>query len=505
MISKILRFLVVFVLFVGILYVALCLLFPTDSVRHYAEKSLEKALKQEQTVEIKSIRISPLLNVTVKDFSMTPRTLDDEQHFETKGGEFDGYSCAPYIESMPFTIKEAFVSPKILKTVRNTPEGTFKLKFDAGSVEGDFKTRSKVMEVNAKGKDISLNEFALLSNLTKMQIYGALEFTLRTIIEKGKLAELNVDMTASNIAVCPKRLQLKSPSLPYIDLPFVVLGDVTAEFELKKDHLTIISLKSTGPDLQIDAKGDVWLKSAERTVPTLEIEADILPSEEWVKANNMKVLYQVCEKHDDGSIYLKLSGTTKKIKHDCGTPIPEPVEVVEAPKKPEPAKVETKDDKDKKDEPKKDDKKADEPPPPPPHDDARPDEPPPRKRGERRGPPPPPPGQSRPGGVAARQHAFEDSVAEEMRQIDSPRERRQRQSEVDMERQIMRDMEARGNHDFSNHAMGDFRDVEPPPDRIGVRSDDEFREKLGSGDGSHRPRRGGGRRHGGNIERVPRN
>ena len=49
----------------------------------------------------------------------------------------------------------------------------------------------------------------------------------------------------------------------------------------------------------------------------------------WVEDNDMKVIYQVCEKLDDGGIRLTLRGTTKKLKHDCGTPIPEPV--VEAP------------------------------------------------------------------------------------------------------------------------------------------------------------------------------
>ena len=64
----------------------------------------------------------------------------------------------------------------------------------------------------------------------------------------------------------------------------------------------------------------------------------------------MKAIYQLCEKHDDGSIHLEVTGTTKKPKMDCGTPIPEPVAEVPAPAKKDDAKgAENKGDDKKKD------------------------------------------------------------------------------------------------------------------------------------------------------------
>ena len=343
---KILIVVVGLFVFLVVFLVSIFLTFPTDSIRHLAEKKIEQALKQEQSVEIEDISISPLLNVTAQGFKLTPRTsATDEAPLSTGGGTYlDIYYCAPYVEEQSVVIDEVFVNPSLFKSLKGAPNGTFQMRMQDGAVEGELQSQGEVMRLEAEGSDISLNEFALVSNMTKMQIYGLLNFTLSTMLQKGKLKTLNLDMTSMNTALCPKRIKLDVAGLPYIEIPFTVFGMITAKFEIKEDLLIIHELKSSGPDIQLDVTGDVSMKKSGRG-QDLNIEATILPSQEWLDANNMKVLYQICEKHDDGSVHLSLRGTTKKIRHDCGTPIPEPVEVKDTPaaepeKKAEPEKAE---------------------------------------------------------------------------------------------------------------------------------------------------------------------
>lgn len=314
------------ILFIIVFVLAIFMTLPTESIRHLAEKTIEKQLKQEQSVEIGDLSVSPLLNVTLKNFSMRPRNVDTSaENFATEGGDYNGFWCAPYVEEQPFVIDEIFVNPSILKVLKKKPAGEFELKIQDGTINGELKSADKMMAVSAQAKEISMNEFALLSNLTKMQIYGELGFDLRAVMEQSKLAELQLEMSALNTALCPKRVKLNSPSLPYFDLPFTVFGNIDANLEIKDNKLVIHKLQSDGPDIKLDVVGDVMLKSEKNPTPRFSIEADIAPSEDWITSNNMKLIYQLCEKHDDGSIHLSLSGTTKKPKFDCGTPIPEPV------------------------------------------------------------------------------------------------------------------------------------------------------------------------------------
>ena len=138
------------------------------------------------------------------------------------------------------------------------------------------------------------------------------------------LQELRAQITSTSTVMCPKRIKLNISSMPFIEMPFTVFGDIEAVIELQKDKLVIEELTSTGPDIKLNVKGDVLLKSEKNPNPRLNITATILPSQDWIDNNNMNAIYKICEKHDDGSIELKLNGSSKRLKHDCGTPIPEP-------------------------------------------------------------------------------------------------------------------------------------------------------------------------------------
>ncbi len=359
--SKFLLIVGIGILFVVVFVGAIFMTLPTKSIRHFAEKSLEKQLKQEQSVEIDDISISPLLNVTVKKFEMRPRNVEPfDKTFATEENTYeDMFFCASYVDTQPFIIDEIFVEPKLTKLLKKQPEGKFEVKIQDGTITGDLKGVDKMMEVKAKGNKISLNEFTLLSNLTHMQIYGDLEFDLRAVLNKSSLAEMQVDFTSGMTAMCPKRVKLNIGGVPYIELPFTIFGNITASLELKDDKLIIHSLKSDGPDIKLDVTGDVMLKTAKNPSPKLNIRATILPSEDWVTNNNMKVIYQLCEKHDDGSIELELNGPVKRLKPECGTPIPEPLPELPAVEKSDDKKADAKADEtakaEKKDKKSKDD------------------------------------------------------------------------------------------------------------------------------------------------------
>ncbi len=378
---KILTILGLFVLFDLVLVGAVFFMLPTNEIARLAEKNIEKALKQEQTVKIEDLSISPLMTATVEKFSLSPRNAAPiDESLAMEGGTFSGFYCAPYVEPQPVVIDEIFVNPDVFASLSKKYGGSFELKIQQGKVTGDVKTKGSVIEVKANGETISLNDFALFSNLSGMQIYGELGFTLRAILnaglnpkdktaetteeeektkteedtaesadnatEKGKrsgrknrpnrpnrkshqtdnseslLAEAHVNLNTSMTAICPKRLKLGGIPL---DLPFTVFGNIEAELEVKDNKLIIHKLTSDGPDIKLDITGDVMLKSKTNASPRLNIHAVILPSETWVTENDMKVIYQMCEKHPDGSIELDLKGSVKRLKHECGTPIPEPV------------------------------------------------------------------------------------------------------------------------------------------------------------------------------------
>ena len=180
---KILLILGISVLSFVVFVLASFYLLPSDKLRHLAEKTIENKLKQAQAVEIEDISISPLLNITAKNFRMTPRVTEPPQAvFATEGGIIDGFYCAPTVEDIPFVIDRIFVNPAVFSTIKKNPAGTFELEMKDGKVSGELKSKSKAMELTAKGENISLNEFALLSNYIKMQIYGNLGFDLRAII-----------------------------------------------------------------------------------------------------------------------------------------------------------------------------------------------------------------------------------------------------------------------------------------------------------------------------------
>lgn len=340
---KILLFIGIIAIFFVVFIVSIFFMLPTRSIAHYLEKTIEKQLNYKQSVEINSLFVSPLLNATIEDVTFSPREIDDSAAgFATQGGEFNGFYCAPYVSEQAFTIHEISVNPSVFNLIRKKISGDFNVELESGSLSGSIQSKQNASNIIADAKDISLNEFALLSNLSKMQLYGMLDFSVNAILEKNSLVSLNLKLSSKNTALCPKRLKLSVPSMPYIDLPFTVFGNINASVEMAKDKVNIHKLTSDGPDIRLDIKGSIDLKTRKNPVPRLALEVLVTPSDEWMTTNDMNALYQLCEKLDDGSIRIDVRGTTKKPKIDCGTPVAEPLpELPET--QPESEKTETDD------------------------------------------------------------------------------------------------------------------------------------------------------------------
>ena len=372
-------------LFILTFVVAVFWAFPKDSVRHYAEKSLEKVTKGKQIFEIKDMSVSPLLTVTLSDVTMKPATFEQTpEYLMTAEGEYSGYYCAKYVEIMPFIVDQIFVDPDILKLPTGLPNGQFEIKLSGGSIlgklvtakssaqveesekanstdsEDDAKEETKprrkarkskeaeeaddapaekpkrvlsalkakkaeplVMNLNAKGQQINLNSFALLSNYTGAQFYGELNFDTRAKLENNQLKAMDVNVTMLSTALCPKRIKVNMGGIPYLELPFTILGDIAGKISIDNGVVTINELKSSGPDLVVDVHGTVTLPNGKSVKePKFNLNITVLPSEEWLETNSMDAIYQICRRQADGSIEVKLSGSGKRIKPDCGTPIP---------------------------------------------------------------------------------------------------------------------------------------------------------------------------------------
>lgn len=372
-------------LFIVTFVVAVFWAFPKDAVRHYAEKSLEKAMKGKQIFEIKDMSVSPLLTVTLNDVTMKPATFEQTpEYLMTAEGEYSGYYCAKYVEVMPFIIDQILVDPDVLKVATGIPNGQFEINLSGGSILGklvttkslaqveeretdnptdsedaakeETKPRRKarkakdadeaddasaekpkrglpslkakksdplVMNLNAKGQQIDLNRFAILSNYTGAQFYGELNFDTRVKLEDNQLKSMDVNMTMLSTALCPKRIKVNMGGIPYLELPFTILGDIAGKIAIENGVVTINELKSSGPDLVVEVHGTVTLPNGKNVKePKFDLDIMVLPSEEWLETNSMDAIYQICRRQADGSIEVKLSGSGKRMKPDCGKPIP---------------------------------------------------------------------------------------------------------------------------------------------------------------------------------------
>ncbi len=132
-------------LFILTFVIAVCIVFPMDSVRHFIEKSLEtKVFKGAQSVEISDLSISPLLNITAKNVTMNPRSVEPvPENMKTAGGEFSGYYCPPAVEIMPVTIDELFVDPSLFASIKGDYSGTLNLKLAGGEIDATLETISR--------------------------------------------------------------------------------------------------------------------------------------------------------------------------------------------------------------------------------------------------------------------------------------------------------------------------------------------------------------------------
>ncbi len=331
---KILIYLGISVLSLVVFFVAIFYTLPYDNIRHFAEKEIEKTIKQSHGVEIGDISISPLLNITAKNFRMTPRSNEPQPPVtDAEGTVIDGFYCAPSVVDIPFIIDKIYATPALFSTLKKKPAGNFELQIKDGTINGELKSKDKIMEITANGQNLSLNDITLLSNLAKMQIYGTLGFDLRTILDGSNIATLSATLTSQNTVTCPKRINIKMSGgeVPY-DLPFTVFGNIKADVEIKNNRLVINSLTSDGPDIKLNVTGDIALKSPKEPNMRFNLVIDVAPDAKWVEAHSeVKMIYQKCEKLEGGAIHLTLKGTPKRPKWDCGTPIPEPIEEVAAP------------------------------------------------------------------------------------------------------------------------------------------------------------------------------
>ncbi len=365
-------------LFIVVFAIAFVVVFPLDSTKHYAEQLIAKQLSNKQTVKIDSLKVSPLLNVTLKSITLTPTEQEKvDSKSDVKEGDYKGYFCSAAVDIEPFTIDEIFVNPSVFSTIGGNPNGSFKISIDKGVIDGSFKTKTssgpksdktdkdkaedkdqsadnagseqetdnkktekgsaknksaknkspkkQTINIEAKGKDLALENLTILSNMMRTQVFGELSFDANAVLQKNgsktSVAMLTVNVSSEGTAVCPKRIKNFGP-LPFFDLPFMIIGDITGDMEMSEHKLTINSFVSTGPDIQIDLSGSIEFKANGTPGARFNLKAKILPSEEWLAENEMYVIYQACRRQDDGSIELKVTGPSKKPKMDCGTPIP---------------------------------------------------------------------------------------------------------------------------------------------------------------------------------------
>ncbi len=321
--KRILRFTSLFFFFVICTLIFVYFTLPTEEISHFISQRIEKELGYKYDVQIEDVTLLPVAKARLSDIRvdrlgqapLDPKLAVNE---EVYGKIF----CPAQVGNEPIYVESIDVVPSLFSLIRKKVDADIELEIAGGSVEAHVAQNKG----NFAFKSLKLAQLTLLSNLTRVPVNGDLSATFSTsFVPSGKsfrLRDTQVDMQIEDVSICPARIATKTPSLPFFELPFTVLGDIKfiAKLDNAQDILRIETLTASGPDIAFEATGDILLKTPQRREIELDVEITIRPSAEWLKANSMGIIYKICKKYPDDSIILQLSGSLAHLRKDCGKP-----------------------------------------------------------------------------------------------------------------------------------------------------------------------------------------
>lgn len=321
--------------------------FPVDTIREILENNAEAALGYKYDVEFEDFQLSGISGIVAEGITLSskppPPGLSEEEQAAYK--------------RIVITIDSLEADVALLSTALGSPAASFEIALGGGVIEGDYaqvpyepieepaaKRPARRARRPARGRaaksadgkdpkegeeegpedaegdeeeedeggqqvghqlnvaitDVSINDPNLRSVVTAMvgmNLTGAISGDVKDLLldKTGQVLAGKIDVRIDRVALGPGELPVETALGKPKVKSAIRFGNLTLDAEVKPSKLLLSSFKSTGPDIVIEANGNVSLaRSSARSQAKLNIR--IKPDPEFLKENSLTAVLDLSPK-----------------------------------------------------------------------------------------------------------------------------------------------------------------------------------------------------------------
>jgi hypothetical protein len=306
--------------------------FPNEELEAIARTRLEAALGHQYTVTFGDFGLSGLASLEAEEITLQSKPpspdLSDEERKNLK--------------RVNMTIDRLEADIGLFKTLTGSPQLDFEAELGGGTLEGSYtQTQYEPVpepldpakaarrrapkdaapadapkddapddapadpdapkteaghQLQATLADLPLRALAILQAHTGAPLNGDISGTLLALVgQKGNLLDLNTDLTIARVSYGPGELPFDTGFGKFALQTPLRVGDLTLKTHVEDGKLIIDALSTTGPDLILEAEGNIRLGSSMAT-SRAQINARLKPSDEFLKKNDLDGILNLAPK-----------------------------------------------------------------------------------------------------------------------------------------------------------------------------------------------------------------
>ncbi len=318
----------------------LWMMLPVDRLKSIAESQLEAALGYEYNVSFTTFDISGVSAFEATDIEISskppPPNISEEEKKKFK--------------RVTMAIDRLSVDLRLISTLTGTPAADYVVEMGGGTMEGSYEQvtyepvevkpakrsrasrRSKRKTLSGKGDqqappaedgaggedgaegqdegsklaqghqidmtiaELPLNRIGLIQGLLGLPLNGTVSGDVSVLVgQRGELLESKTDVTIARTSISKGVLPFDTGMGQFELKNSVRFGDIVLKSHVEAGKLLIDSVTSSGPDVVIEANGNITLRQpfgASRA----KINARIKPDPKFLTVNNLKVILDMNSK-----------------------------------------------------------------------------------------------------------------------------------------------------------------------------------------------------------------
>lgn len=308
------------------------LMLPMERVKGIAENKLEEAMGYRYNVALTTVALSGLNGIEATDIEITskppPPNLSEEEKkafkrvkividrleanvsllsliagdvnatyvVEMGGGSIEGsYAQTPYepVEAKP-PPRAARRRSRRSRTVSGKGDAQAKdTQSDDKAEDAAEDDQDKVAvghQVDMTLNEIPLQSIGVLRAMLELPLTGTLNGELSALIgQRGEPLEGKLDLSITRTSFGPGELPFDTGFGKFKLENTVRMGDITLATNIEAGKLILQSLKSTGPDIVLEANGNLTLNPVFMR-SRLKINARVKPDPKFLEANKLKAV-----------------------------------------------------------------------------------------------------------------------------------------------------------------------------------------------------------------------